>query len=277
MLQLEDITYSRTATIAAVSDYYRFLATMYLENSQVIYPPEGGWPSIVNADREVLQSLGKSDEVLALLAHLPYIRCPRNWNDDAEAAPGCVFADWQQLIKRLGEPSSGFTGESVRIMTEGAEFTELAPAHVVSLTAGDRENPVLILDTKLGIIHWEDGCPPELEDSGWFGERVDYEPDDDVPDEEAQWRYSATAWAIPDFFDALKAQFVELQWIPISQHCVRGVSGCGSDEVGMVAMLQDIYREHGWPDLGAYRKSKCLAAVRKAMSENYPTSACLRG
>ena len=39
-------------------------------------PPSRGWLSIVNADPTVLQSLGKSEAVLSLLTHLPYILSP---------------------------------------------------------------------------------------------------------------------------------------------------------------------------------------------------------
>ena len=39
MSYLKDIIYSRAATIAAVSDYYEFLVKMYMDDSQVMYPP----------------------------------------------------------------------------------------------------------------------------------------------------------------------------------------------------------------------------------------------
>lgn len=91
MPELTAVTYSREATIAAVTDYYESLTKLYLKNSQVIFPPEAGWPSITSADSDILATLGKSDEVLALLAHLPYIRRPGNWNDDAEGTPGCFL------------------------------------------------------------------------------------------------------------------------------------------------------------------------------------------
>jgi hypothetical protein len=74
---------------------------MYMNESQVIYPPAEGWPSIVNADPAKLQDLGKSDEVLSLLAHLPYIRCPGDWNHDADVVPWNSFEDWSPLLKEL--------------------------------------------------------------------------------------------------------------------------------------------------------------------------------
>jgi len=276
MSELEDITYSRADTIAAISDFYQFLVGMYMKDSQVIYPPEEGWPSIINADPDLLKSLGKSDEVLSLLAHLPYIRSPGNWNDDAEPAPGCRFAEWQDLIAKLCSPTRSTTGDQIRIMTEGAAFAEIAPAHVFSLTCGDRENPVMVLDTKLGIIHWED-CPHKIE-RGYYQESVEYGSDEDVPEEEADWRHGAMAWAIPDFFEIFKDEFRKLNWIPISHHTVWNASDPeGPGEAGMVPMLREIYRQHHWPDLALYRKSECLEAVQKAMKEKYPDFACVRG
>jgi hypothetical protein len=39
---------------------------------------------------------------------------------------------------------------------------------------------------------------------------------------------------------------------------------------GMLAMVQETYRKHGWPDLKVYRKKECLEAVLKAIRERYP-------
>lgn len=310
MPELEDVTYSRTATIAVVSDYYRFLSAMYMKDPYVLHPPPEGWPSIINTDADTLQKLGKSEEVLALLAHLPYIYCPDNWDDDAEAASGCVFADWGEHFLRLTKPEELFSGDSDRLPIQ-------AP-NVLSLTSGDPVNPVMILDTRLGIIHWED-CPEKIEQSQEYHSTSvsydsEYDPDDAGGDsdeeeneenggdsdeksngdeeenesdedeetirrqQESDWRHSAPAWAIPDFFEILKDQFRTLHWIPISAHTVRSVpmfSGPGTE--GIVPMLQDIYRQHGWPDLASYRKAECLEAVRKALEENYPDEVCGRG
>src|SRR5688572_25542604 len=144
----EDIMYSREATIAAVSDYYTFLTRMYMHESHVVYPPPGGWPEIVDADPAVLQSLGKSDEVLALLARLPYVRC--SWENPAEIAPGCTVADWPRYITLLSSTQQE-DGHSIRLRTEGT-FHSFSPPHVVGLIAS--RDQAMVLDTKHGIIHW---------------------------------------------------------------------------------------------------------------------------
>ncbi len=118
-MNLEDITYSREATIAAVTDYYTFLTRMYLNESDIAYPPPGGWPSIVNANPAVVQSLGESDEVLALLAllaHLPYIQHPLV--EPADPAPNHTVADWSDFIGRLRPDKDD--GTEFRIMTENS-------------------------------------------------------------------------------------------------------------------------------------------------------------
>ncbi|KAI0385604.1 hypothetical protein F5Y04DRAFT_246250 [Hypomontagnella monticulosa] len=269
MPELEEISYSRDATIAAVRDYYNFLAKMYMNEDTIITPPAAGWPSITSAD---LEGLGKADEVVDLLAHLPYLRDDRDQNLRAHGAPDCYFADWQSLIRALDEGKTD--AEELKIVTEGAEFYEEAPPHVVGLSAG-ADNPLFVLDTELGIVHWSE-CPGEIKDDP-PREPVEDDPYDYAPENEADWRNDAPAWAIADFFELLKDQFRELNFIPISPYTVISafVERDGRSE-GMIPMLQNIFREHGWPDLGRYRKRECLEAVQTALEESYPDRADFR-
>jgi hypothetical protein len=270
--------YSREETIAAISDYYTFLTQMYMDESHVVYPPPGGWPEIVNADPAALESLGKSDEVIALLAHLPYIR--GDWDDAAQITPGSSVADWPDLITLLSEPlppGDGMTrAEEVRLYTEGT-FCRISPPHVVGLIRN--RDQAMVLDTKHGVIHWED-CPGKVRHGEHCKVSVDWselDPDETVSQEEADWRYDATAWTVSDFFEVLKDQFIHLHWLPISSCSLRTfVDVDYPGEEGMMAMLRETYREHGWPDVPIYPKSDCLEAVKKAMSERYPDSVCYR-
>ena len=65
-------TYSRDATVAAITDFYKFYIRLpYLDsNALVLAPEDGGWPNI---DATELRNRGKSDEVIELLRHLSYI------------------------------------------------------------------------------------------------------------------------------------------------------------------------------------------------------------
>ena len=270
-------SYSQEETIAAISDFYTFLTQMYMDQSVVVYPPPGGWPEIVDADPAVLRSFGKSDEVIALLAHLPYIRW--SWEDPAEIAPDSKVADWRDLITLLSKPlppGKGITrAQEVRLYTEGA-LCDISPPHVVGLIRSRYE--AMVLDTKHGVIHWED-CPGRINGGEHCKVSVDWselDPDDTVS-KEADWRYEATAWTVSTFFEVLKDQFIQLQWLPISPFSVRAFKYSDyRGEEGMMAMLQETYREHGWPDLAVYRKSDCLEAVKKAMTERYPNTLSYR-
>ncbi|KAI8960797.1 hypothetical protein F5Y11DRAFT_358166 [Daldinia sp. FL1419] len=216
MPTLDEISYSRDEAVATIRNYYRFLTKMYLKESDVIEPPQGGWPNL----RANLQSFEKSDEVISLLRHLPYIRRP---SDDRDRK----ISDWAAKGR--------MAGEDFKMLSEDFSIREDVPPHVVGLTFGGRNNPIFLLDTELGV--------------------------------RAEGQY----WAIPDFFGVLEDQFRELKFIPTSSRTVMDVyTTPGPYSDGMIPMLRDIYREHGWPDLERYRKRECLEAVQMALEERYP-------
>lgn len=236
---------------------------MYLPNSVIQEPPADGWPTIP-VDR--LRAVGKSDEVIKLLQHLPYVRQPDNYFDKAQVAPDCYFADYRsgEFDDELNDPN----GTNFRIVTEGLDY-ESVPSHVIGLTSGGRYNPIFLLDTILGIVHWTE-CPdgPRLRPSrAGIWDRADTY----APVNEQEWRTDAPAWAIVDFFELLKDQFESLDFVPISSKEVLDAHETYAEkDEGMIPMVQAIYRDHGWPDLEVYRKEECLEAVAAALKENYP-------
>ena len=74
MPELDEISYSRDAAVTAVRDNYIFLPKMYLDEVTIMTPAEKGRLNIINAAESHLAGLHKTEEVLALLAHLSYIR-----------------------------------------------------------------------------------------------------------------------------------------------------------------------------------------------------------
>jgi hypothetical protein len=263
MPELDEISYSRDSCITAIRDYYQFLTKMYLDDSLVIEPPEGGWPAIT---AENLAGMNKTDEVISLLRQLPYIKEANNHNEQAQGAPWCVFADWQSAadsVARGRAESSDFK------LYEGPDICDNVPSQVISLTMGEAENPIFLLDTELGIVYWYE-CPSEIRYRDW-PEQIEDDPYDWAPEDEAEWRADAPSWTIADFFKLLKSEFRKLNAIPTSPLAVIDVyTGPAPDTDGMKAMLQNIYREHGWPNLEQYRKQECLETVQKAMTERYP-------
>lgn len=265
MPELEDVSYSEAVCVAAVGDYYEFLTKMYLDESEVIYPPKGGWPSIINAHPDALASLGKTDKVISLLAHLPYIRNEGGPEDSPHVAADCCFQDWNRIFTGAGP---GTNLESCRIVSEGYAFYEVAPPHVIALTAGHREAFKMVVDTELGIIHWRDYpfCDLQVETR----EGISDDPYDWAPEEEAEWRAETEIWAIADFFEVLKDLYTQLHFVPISNREVLMDTPGWGHPPGLMDMLRGIYKEHGWPNMAVYRKQDCLRAVREAVEINFP-------
>ncbi|EGD94585.1 hypothetical protein TESG_02095 [Trichophyton tonsurans CBS 112818] len=258
MPELCDITYSREECIAAVRGYYQFLTTMYLKESDILEPPEGGWPSVTPS---AIQQLGKTDEVAALLRHLPYIR--RLGNGKPLTFPYSQFANWEKSCISINQGRS----EGIKECSEG--FEDDVPPHVIGLTSGGRNNFTLLLDTKLGVIYWPE-CPGDIQhDPDAPCERVWDDPYEYASTSEAEWRAEGAYWSIPDFFEIIKDQFRRLLFIPISTITVIDVYHHGK-MFWYFEFLQEIYREHGWPDLEKYNKVECLKDIRKRLMEKYP-------
>jgi len=145
----ETSSYSHDVTVSSFRDYFRFLTDLYMEDSDIIEPPEGGWPTV---SQEFAKLFGKSDEVIALLRSLPYISASSNkWGIPPHGTALCYWADWQQLADMgTGGDMSGLEA-NLKALTEGA--LEPVPAHVIGLTNGDRENKTFLLDTKFGVVY----------------------------------------------------------------------------------------------------------------------------
>lgn len=90
MSELSEIIYTQEATVAAVRGYCAFLSEMYLKESFVLVPPKDGWPFIIVED---MRALCKTDKVISLLRHLPYISSADE-HKHPEAVPKCIFANW---------------------------------------------------------------------------------------------------------------------------------------------------------------------------------------
>ncbi|KAH9894696.1 hypothetical protein F4778DRAFT_747921 [Xylariomycetidae sp. FL2044] len=260
MPRLKDITYSREATVAAVRDYYQFLTKLYMSPESIIEPPEGGWPNIM---QEVLASDGKTDEVIELLRHLPYIRY-----DDVlttpQAAPCTQFVDWVGSANY--EQRTDVEHTSSRLGVEGPEW-EHVPSHVVGLSLWSRNSYDFNLDTKLGVIYWLD-CPCEI-DADPFPAHIEDRVEEYAPENEWVWRGNAVAWAIPDLFEQLKDEFRRLNFFPISRTLVDQVYNVDGVD-GSVKPTQKVFRDHGWPDLEKYDKEACMEALDKFLGEEDP-------
>lgn len=257
MPTLDQVEYSQEVTVAAVTDFYAFLTKMYLPESAVVHPPPGGWPTLASD----LRDLGKSDEVLSLLSHLPYIREDTNDGKIPQVTPGGCWIDWRMSGIWVREGGSDI--DELRTITEGPAIMEHVPESVIGLTMS--EDHVFLLDTELGVVYWLE-CPGRLRDRPGCIEDDPYDYCDDNDD--AEWRADGAAWSVADFFKVLKAEYRSLRWVPWNEYEV--FDSESTIIKNPVPALQDVYRRHGWPNSPQYRKEECLAetsAVRIAIDQ----------
>jgi hypothetical protein len=264
MPRFDEVSYSESECIAAITDYYTFLVSMYLDESSVEWPPEGGWPQITP---EAFAGLHKSDRVISLLRQMPYLRelDDREEWDQPHGVPHDNFCNWKnQAGGDGGKDSAQMRG--LKIITESAHV-EGTTEHMIGLMMGGRNTTHAIIDTQYGAVYWPD-CDDEIKDET-RREEIRGEPEELSSEEESNLRCEP-AWAIDDFFAMLKEQFQNLNWLPInSRQVIESYRDYVEDEE-LQPLLNGIYRGHGWPDLEKYQKQECIRMVEKAIEERYP-------
>lgn len=265
MPTVSDISYSREATVTAIRDYYRFLVSMYLDESNVLEPPVGGWPSIPSNG---WRNFDKTDEVIALLRELPYLR---QGSDPYEinGAPYTVFADWQFTDEDID-------GQDLKEWSEPDPDEAEIPAHIVGLTVPSEKSPAMLLDTELGVIYWYE-CPGDVK-GGEYQEveddPYDWVDDDLIPENQVEWRAGSGIWPIEAFFKMLKANFQKLNFVPIGPREVQDVWVARDDYAKETQVaVQNIYRKHGWPNVTRFNKQACSAEVKTLLEERAPSLA----
>ncbi|KAG9657150.1 hypothetical protein KCU95_g2928, partial [Aureobasidium melanogenum] len=183
---MSSTTYSRDETVAAITDFYKFYIRLpYIDrNALVLAPEDGGWPDI---DATELRNCGKSDEVIELLRHLPYIEHPSfrgGWtidlgSDCIQYHKGACYNNSPDLIKSL-------------------------PGHVIPIAdPTDRDGCYLLLDTQSGKITRYNIMANNIEGNWDAYERLD---DND------KWRAFPTA-PVGQFFGRWKKLYEKLVWM----------------------------------------------------------------
>jgi hypothetical protein len=264
MPELNQVRYSESSSVATIRDFFKFLTKMYLDEMSVEWPPEEGWPTIKEG---AFGSLGKSETVLALLRQIPYLRdldLPE-W-ERPQGAPQANFCNWKNYARGDNDIDPAKT-YGLKMLTEGPISLASTP-FIIGLMEGGRDSPLVVLDTKYGVVYWPD-CDDHIRHQT-SQEQVQDDPDAWDSEDEANWRGDAPAWTINDFFVMLREQFEQLQFIPINSRQVINTYSGYSEDGEMETMLQGIYREHGWPNFEHYKKEDCIQAVEQALAEKYP-------
>jgi hypothetical protein len=146
---LELPSYNREEIIATLRDFYQFLSKLpWLESGDILYPPESGWPNIT---KENFAFLGKNEEVIALLRHLPYIRM--DGKGQYVVAYNTFPCDYRRDYFQSPAFEEGLTPWEMPETGGRFEF----PSWVVPLTYGKNHGDYLMLDTTDGEFHAEGG------------------------------------------------------------------------------------------------------------------------
>lgn len=124
---------SHAGIIAAVQDFYELLIKLpYIEPDSLVFPPAEGWAGV---DAEALLRRGKTEEVIELLRHLPYLRPP---------APGkrwMVGPDTIEIAYCDGE-----------LYDKVLDSIQPVPGYCIWLTEIEsRDGTGLLLDTQTGV------------------------------------------------------------------------------------------------------------------------------
>ncbi|KAJ4379456.1 hypothetical protein N0V86_005502 [Didymella sp. IMI 355093] len=244
---VSEITYSRDATVQAFRDYFEFLVAMYVDESHIIEPPEDGWDTI---NSNGWANFDKTDKVIDLLRHLPYI------NMDINIAPDCEFVDWHTT-------PADMDGADIKDATEPDPDEATIPSHIVGLTPQNTRGLTFLLDTELGVIYWHE-CMSEAktEISEVEDDPYDWIDDDLIPEDQVEWRAGSGIWEITEFFEMLKANFKTLNFVPFRPDKVQAAwYGRSAEAQESLEEVQKIYKDHGWPNLMRYRKDDCLATI----------------
>jgi hypothetical protein len=123
-------------TVQIVTSFYTFLTAFpYFPQSTIETPLHRGWPE---SDREYLCKLGKTDVIVDLLAHLPYMDT-RDWH---------VGYDTQPLQYTGDHVTCTFDHGFTPITASLSPQHEKIPEHVVALTYGEKNGSWLLLDTE---------------------------------------------------------------------------------------------------------------------------------
>ncbi|KAI1876168.1 uncharacterized protein JN550_001664 [Neoarthrinium moseri] len=149
--------------------------------------------------------------------------------------------------------------------TDGADTWGHTLSHVVGLCSSPHGGYCFLLDTELGVVYWIH-CPSYIHANP---SREPLAGEAEVSEDEA-WR-SNPAWAVEDSFELLKGQFRSLNFAPTTESVVVETQAVVmEEEQDVLLVVKGIWKDHCWPDMGAYKKQECLEAAEGYIEEDAP-------
>jgi hypothetical protein len=143
------MAYSKHIIVDCIKRHYDLLVrAAYLNPNDIETPPLEGW-SDEQLVVDILRTLGRSEQVIELLRHLPYIKSPRTL-DRYEVYEETVAISYLRRHERFGkvtaESCRGKTVDDFCLMPADADW----PPSFISLTEG-REATWWVIDTNEGV------------------------------------------------------------------------------------------------------------------------------
>ncbi|CAK4033425.1 uncharacterized protein RCC_04111 [Lecanosticta acicola] len=231
----------RNEIAAALLSYYKFLTGLYIPEEALRRPPKGdqGW-DYINAERFAF--LGKTDAVIDLYKHIPYIAQDRAIGYQIDVETICIDytgKDFQRDAVQKQEADSvtpgQFDGQDAPIWNRLKE-----PQHVALLAKP--------LETHRGLwiaIDIRDGKAAQLM------------PLNEV-NEQTSWEFSN----IQDLLRHLREEFMKLASLPLAPNNVVSAEVNGELDPQR-ARVQEVYRDYGWPSAD-FDKEACMKKVEQA-------------
>ncbi|OBT62848.1 hypothetical protein VE03_07597 [Pseudogymnoascus sp. 23342-1-I1] len=252
------------AIVEPIASFYALLSTFpYLRASDILTPPAAGWPQ---SDVVNFRKLGKTDFVVEVLRHLPYIRSDgnREWRIGYDDTKPLTYA---KVPGATGEYGSGacklaeLEDEVDQVVLWDSILEphgQRLDAHVVPLTNGWQYGAWLLLDTEAGTI-------TDFSLLGGISSGMYFKcPKSDL-DAGLLWKHFPSK-PIKEFFKDWEEKYTSLEWIPIQDNS-GGESGniFSQKQLGTASKdlveIQKIFMNYGWGSTG-FRKEEC----RKALS-----------
>ncbi|TEA19039.1 hypothetical protein C8034_v009466 [Colletotrichum sidae] len=233
--------YSRDTVVNCLNRHYDLLVRMgYMDEAVIQRPPAAGW-SDAELRVDALRAMGRSETVVDLLRHVPYLR------ENETADPVEVFTETFPLRylrdgRWFGDASVEDFGSTPLLDLGFAPFDGEVPPDMVSLTHAD-EGVWWVVDTSEGCIY------P-------YGSDVDHAHG--VP-EGQPWR-AVEAVPIQTYFDGIYSQVGNLEVVP-APRSGKWEARVIDEETEEGQAVKQLYRQFGWPD--AFRRDEFIQAVEK--------------
>lgn len=191
------MVYDRDTVVRGMQRHYDLLVQFaFLEPSDILRPPSTGWTD-EQINMDLFLKAGRSNAVIDLVKHLPYLRRTENpyTRDEWEIHQFCLSINY---LRGGDEDSYGAYGTAEAYFHEGImPFDGLvSPPGMVAL-ATDWRIDTWVLDTDEGVV-WD--CTGTLED-------------DEAPDSEP-WRQYGRRLEIQEFFDEVTSHLERFWLIP---------------------------------------------------------------